>query len=149
MLHYTTYPGMYGHAVCVKKHMNNWYLIDSEIHTGPVNLDTAPAGQDWAALYGHIYILAKTTPRDFHPHYFHPEHPHWQTTIEVDMAEEAETQTTATKRVSPPPQQGNKKKSNLTKSQRLQGNPPSPPRESPPPPTRQREKRHMQPHHHT
>ena len=81
LLHYTTYPGMYGHAVCVKKHQEIWYLIDSENSKGPIDLDTADKG--WEMLYGHIYKLDEEAPGDFHADYFKPTHIHWQTTTET------------------------------------------------------------------
>jgi hypothetical protein len=73
LIHYTT-KGHTGHAVCIKKYQENWYLLDSEIGR-PINLDDNTETTGWQHISGHTYILSPNIPTD--QGHFNPHGPQW------------------------------------------------------------------------
>jgi hypothetical protein len=67
ILNFTTSSG-YGHAACLKKHLQQWYLLDSE-NPAPINLDKE---QKWHTVCGHTYILSNTLPLPLQLDRFNP-----------------------------------------------------------------------------
>jgi hypothetical protein len=111
LLHYTT-RNTRGHAVCLKKHENTWYLLDSEVGS-PINLDTTPGKQEWQLLCGHTYTMTPTLPRD--QGLFDPTGPQWTntpTTITLTSPVKRTLQTQE-KKPSPPTQAQNKRQNPL------------------------------------
>ena len=73
ILHYTT-TSHTGHAVCIKKYQEEWYLLDSEAGR-PIKLDDNTGNIGWQHISGHTYTLSPTVPTD--QGHFDPHGPQW------------------------------------------------------------------------
>ena len=74
LLHYTT-PMGYGHAVCLKQHHGEWFLINAE-EPHPINLSKTPPTLGWHTVSGHIYTLEPCNAAHIMERaQFEPDHP--------------------------------------------------------------------------